>query len=449
MSDNPIKHLVILMMENRSFDHYLGSLSLEGRKDVEGIPTSLPTLKDTAGKDVTSWQMDKTPETTLLEVPDPPHGWDSAHADWNGGKNDGFVIQYQNAHTKPGAAPVDPRIPMGYYTRTTLPVLYALADQFTVCDHWFASLLSSTWPNRKYLHSGRRDNDNDTKSFPPLLGFETIPFCNVLEDCYDPDVAGKPLTWKCYFTDLPFLAFWYKFAAFHARTHFAHVAEFVTDCQGDRLPTVSIVDPAFTLADDHPAHNPRLGEKFIGLIVDALTHSESWASSALVILYDESGGFYDHVPPPPCFEQPPSDDTPLGFRVPALIVSPYSKRKVACHTAFDHTSIMKSINVQWKVPFGSEFGRRWQGAPDIWADCFDFNQSPLPPGAYTGIPITEINWGTGIHDRLRSPPDILEDVLEQIFILPELKALDRRALVFDTLATLEQSVIVLKRMITR
>jgi phospholipase C len=438
--DNPIKHLVVLMLENRSFDHYLGSLSLQGRTDVDGLTIPVPTLKDQHGNDVAAWAMDEDANAPVLEVPDPPHGWEAAHADWNNGKNDGFVVQYQQTH--PDA---DRRIPMGYYTRRTLPVLYSLADRFTVCDHWFSSVLSSTWPNRKYLHSGRRDADTDTQDLPRYPGFGTTPIYDVLEDAPDPDTPGKRLTWKCYFTDLPFLAFWYRFAAYHAISHFAHIAEFATDCREDRLPTVSIVDPPFTLADDHPAHNPRLGEKFIGLVVDALTHSESWATTALVILYDENGGFYDHVPPPLGFDDKPLEDSPLGFRVPALVVSPYARRGVACHTCFDHTSVMKSISKRWGVEFDERFGQRWRAAPDIWTHCFDFGQAPLPPGSYTGEPIIDITWGTGIQDRLAKPADVLEGLLERIFILPELKALDRRALVFDTLVDLEQAVITLKR----
>ncbi|HLW61176.1 MAG TPA: alkaline phosphatase family protein [bacterium] len=444
-NENPIKHLVVLMMENRSFDHYLGSLTLEGRTDIEGLPNPLPVVKNRAGQEVQSWQMDAG-SPPVLEVPDPPHGWKNAHADWNDGKNDGFVLQYESQYE--GHIPaVDIRIPMGFYTRKTLPVLYALADQFTICDHWFGSVLSSTWPNRKYLHSGKRDQDNDTQTVPPFPGFETVPVYNVLEDRPNPDVPGGRLTWKCYFTDLPFLAFWYKFAAYHAVTNFTHVAEFVTDCREDRLPTVSIIDPAFSLADDHPAHNPRLGEKFIGLIVDALTHSESWRTSALVILYDENGGFYDHIAPPAAFEPPPTDDTPLGFRVPALVISPYPKGP-SCHTVFDHTAIIKSINTRWNVPLGADFGPRWKLMPDIWSECFNFAKNPLPMGTYTGDPITDLTWGTGIHDRITKPADILEGFFERIFVLPELKALDRRAQVFDTLTALEQSVISLKRIIT-
>ncbi len=430
-----IEHFIILMMENRSFDHYLGSLSLppEGRTDVDGLRPPLPVVKDKDGKATSSWTMDG-----IFDVPDPPHGWSEAHADYHGGHNDGFVIQYQLANPQ-----ADPRVPMGYYTRETLPVLYKLADQFTICDRWFGSVLSSTWPNRKYLHSGQRDDDNDTQTLPAPPGFKTTPIYDVIEDASDK--SGNLLTWKCYLSDVPFLAFWYMFALNHVN-NFSHVAEFVIDCQADRLPTVSIIDPPFTLADDHPAHNPSLGEKFIGLVVDALTHTESWESSALIILYDENGGFYDHVPPPACFEGPSSQDSPLGFRVPAIVVSPYAKRRYVSKTVYDHTSIMKSISARWGVQFDtSKFGPRWEKAPDIW-DCFDFTQAPLPMGAYTGDPLRTLNWGSGIHERFTRLPDRFEALLERIFVLPELKALDRRAQLFETLTAFEQRVITLKRM---
>jgi phospholipase C len=429
---SPIKHLVFLTMENRSFDHYLGALTLEGRADVDGLPTPLPAVKDSGGQDVPAWCMDGTPPSYA----DPPHGWDAAHADFNGGANDGFVVQYQKAN--PAA---EAKVPMGYYTRQTLPVLYALADRFTVCDRWFSSVLSSTWPNRKYLHSGKRDDDNDTGSLPPAFpGFATTPFYDVLEDCFDPEPPGGRLTWRCYYADLPFLAFWYRFAAFH-HSNFAHVADFVRDCQEDRLPTVSVINPPFSLADDHPSHDPRLGQKFIGLVTDALSNSESWASSALLILYDENGGFYDHVAPPAA-----AADDRLGFRVPALVVSPYAKRQFACKTVFDHTSVMKSVSERWQVPFGPEFGGRWKQANAIWADCFDFTQDPLPPGSYTGPPLRDVGWGDGIHGKLTSPRGLLEGLLEHAFVLPELRALDRRASAFEHLWDLERTVTSLRRM---
>jgi phospholipase C len=438
---NKIENLVVVMMENRSFDHYLGSLSLlEGRADVEGLSQSLPTLLDSQGNPYPSWNMDNSP----FGVPDPPHGFDEAHADWNQGSNDGFVQQYQTANPTANLA-----IPMGYYTRQTLPTLYALADNFTLCDHWFCSVLSSTWPNRKYLHSGCRDADKDTQTLPGYPGFKTTPFWDVLEDQLNPD-TGRKMTWNCYFTDLPFLSFWYPFAAKHALSNFRTVLQFAEDCIADALPTVSIIDPAFSVADDHPAHDPRLGEKWLGLIIDVLTNSDSWRHTALLLLYDENGGFYDHVAPPAAaVAQPASipEDDRLGFRVPAFVVSPYPVKKKAVKTVFDHTSLLKSINVRWGVDFDeARFGARWKTMPDIWSTCFDFTQEPLPMGTYTGAALRDLNFASGVKQRLLGPRHGFGDLLERIFILPELKALDRRPQVYDVLAQLENRVIPMKRM---
>jgi len=151
------------------------------------------------------------------------------------------------------------------------------------------------------------------------------------------------------------------------------------------------------------------------------------------------------VSPPQAFEEP-VEDNPLGFRVPALVVSPYAKKGFACHTVLDHTSVMKSINERWGVEFGLEFGTRWKQAPGIWDSCFDFDQEPIERGIYTGDPLLNINWGTRVHDLLTIEANPLEGMLERIFILPELKALDQRAQVFETLTSLEQRVISLKRM---
>lgn len=432
-----IDHLIILVMENRSFDHYLGALTLEGRGDVEGLPSPLPANPTRRGRLVAAKSLDVVPPGYA----DPPHDWGAMHEKWNNGTNDGFVRSYQRKHPGDGYL----RVPMGFYTRKTLPVYYQLAAQFTVCDRWFASILSSTWPNRKYLHSGRRDSNRDTGIVPlPPAGFKTTPIYDFLEDQSDPDVPGRTLTWKYYFTDLPFLGFWYQFAAAHTR-NFAPVTEFARDSREDSLPNVSIVDPPFTIADDHPSHDPRLGQKFVGLVVDALTASESWSKSALVVLYDESGGFFDHVPPPAGLDGTPDEDTPLGFRVPAFVVSPYARRRYACHTVFDHTAVMKAISERWSVPFDDRFGARWKKSRSIWTECFDFSQPPLPAGTYTGDPILDLNWGTGIHRVMAAELSPSTEVMGRPFMLPELQPLDNRARVFETLSRFEQDVIALKR----
>ncbi|MBV8364276.1 MAG: hypothetical protein JO193_06905 [Candidatus Eremiobacteraeota bacterium] len=376
-----------------------------------------------------------------------PHSFADFHNDYNQGANDGFVTSYENAIPPPSNQYTG--VPMGYYTEKTLPVLYSLATQFTVCDHWYASMLSSTWPNRKYLHSGRRDNDNDTQTIPGAFGFQTEPMYQFIEKQYDPQTNNR-LRWKCYFSDIPFLAGWYAFAAFHAFTNFSHVDQFVEDCQAERLPEISIVDPPFTLADDHPPQDPRLGEKFIGLVVDALTTSPSWDSSVLVILFDEAGGFYDHVVPPSAPEDN-AVDTPLGFRVPAIIVSPFSKPGAVSVEAYDHTSIMQSIAERWKIDFASQgdsFGTRYSKMNAIWS-ALDFNATPRPRGVYTNAfnskDVQALNWAANVRERLDSPLGDFERALERIFVLPELKSLDNRASAFDTLGKFEHSVITLKR----
>ena len=445
-----IKHVILLCMENRSFDHYFGALSLPPAKrtDVDGLSTPAPSIPDLNGQPVAAWQIDASDLPPVRPAfPDLPHAKSDMFANWNEGRNDGFVRTFQQKHANdvPKLDPPVLTIPMGYYTEQTLPVFYALAKQFTVCDNWFASTLSSTWPNRKYLHSGQRDGDDDTQLLPGTQGFQTTPIYALIEQSRNQDNA--PLTWRSYFSDLPFLAFWYGFAATHALRNFSTIDSFVDDCREDTLPSVSIVDPPFSLADDHPPHDPALGQKFIGLVVDALTCSRSWDSSVLIILYDECGGFFDHKPPP-ASGVPGDLDATFGFRVPALIVSPYAKRGYASHTLHDHTSFIASLRELWDLPLaatGTKFGMRWPRANSFW-DALDFTQEPLARGTYTGEPAADMNWAAGVRERLGTPLGQFESLLERIFVLPELKALDRRSDVFDTLGTMEDNVVTLKRM---
>ena len=176
-----------------------------------------------------------------------------------------------------------------------------------------------------------------------------------------------------------------------------------------------------------------------------MTHSDSWRNSALLITYDESGGFYDHVAPPAVTNALHPEDDHLGFRVPAIIVSPYSTKGVT-HTQFTHMSVMKSISVRWGVQFDSRFGDRWCNTEDIWS-CFDFALSPRAKNCYTGDPkdIFAMNWAKDIQGRLTGPVTDFEKYMERIFILPELKALDRRSMVYENLTLLEKNVITLKR----
>jgi phospholipase C len=426
------------MMENRSFDHVFGALSLAGRSDIAGISYPMKTNPAPDGSTVPQWCMDGAPFTYNV-----PHRRRDAVEQYDSGEMDGFVKAY--AMENPG----DPHwnIPMGFYTAQTFPVLYALASKFTVCDAWHSSMLSSTWPNRKYFHSGQRDGDDDTQTLPAFPGFGTTPLYRALETTPDPVRPGHTLTWKSYFSDLPFLAFWYAFAATHLSS-FATIDQFADDCMARSLPHISILDPPFTLADDHPPHNPGLGEKFIGLVVDALTTSPSWEDTLLLLLYDEHGGFFDHVTPPPPAVVGKWGDTPLGFRVPALIVSPFSGK--TSHDTFEHASFMNTVHQRWGVLFPEEtYDVRWTGAQSIWSTLTE--TKPLPTGIYTGVvdradSIASLNWATGVYDRLGDDFQRFEGLLDRIFVLPELKTLDNRAEVFRSLSLFEHKVVTQKRM---
>ena len=432
-----INHLVVLMMENRSFDHVLGALTLQGRNDIDGITKPFKSNPGPSGS-VEQWGITKGYSYRY----DVPHDIDAVAMQYADGKMDGFVM----AMHKHGTG--DAKVPMGYYDENTFPVLYALAKKFTVCDRWFSSVLSSTWPNRKYFHSGTCDADDDTQLLPAFPGFNTTPIYEAIEQTEDIDHPNHRLTWKSYVSDMPFLAFWYKFAFAHL-SNFASILDFARDCAAGTLPHVSVVDPPFQIAEDHPPHNPMLGEKFIGLVVDALTTSQSWHDTALLIVYDEHGGFYDHVLPENLKVQDQWKGATYGFRVPAIIVSPYSGGRTCLHDTFDHTSFMKSIHERWGVEFPEIlYGPRWKQANSIWTACE--GQDALGQGLYTGVEredvVAALNWATGIYERLSDEPRRFEHLLERIFVLPELKALDRRAALFDTLNAFEHHVVTQKRM---
>ncbi len=311
----PIQTIVVLCMENRSFDHYLGSLRLlEGRLDVDGL-TGSESNPDSNGTPVAVHQLDDfTPE-------DPPHGWDACHAQWNDGANDGFVTEHA------GGSQSDV---MGYHVRAQLPITYALADAGAVCQSWFCSVLGPTWPNRFYLHGATSQGQ---QSNVPVFGFTSI--FDVLDD------AG--ISHKNYFHDVAWAAGGYLKLGGNAG-----IETFFDDAAAGTLPQFSIIDPQFFGAganDDHPDHDIQLGQALIGSIYAALANSPQWSSCLFVITYDEHGGFFDHVPPPTTTDSD-SDFTRLGFRVPSLVLGPFVKQGCAISTQFEHVSVIKTLTVR-------------------------------------------------------------------------------------------------------
>lgn len=322
-----IDHIVVLMMENRSFDHMLGYLSLEGgRGDIDGLRSEHVNLH--AGKAYFAHHL----QSTALHPGQNPGHTGASVARQLQDNNGGFVGDY--ALTHPGDA--DPGMVMGYYNGADLPMYDFLARQFCVCDRCHSSVPGATWPNRLYAVSGRAAGSKDSKRVPL---YANKSFVRHLE--------RNMVSWKFY-------SFWKPWTLALTDEHYRSSEfyepfgaqgrryGFVGDALAGTLPAVSWIDPHFFVNDDHPPADIRAGQALVAQVYQALSQSPAWGRTLLVISYDEHGGFFDHVPPPAA-----EDDDPAfrryGLRVPMLLVSPLISAGSVCHEQFDHTSIIKTI----------------------------------------------------------------------------------------------------------
>ncbi|MEZ4371998.1 MAG: alkaline phosphatase family protein [Polyangiaceae bacterium] len=315
-----IEHVVVLCMENRSFDHYLGSLKFIEGLSVDGL-TGMETNPAPNGGQVFVHQLDDfTPE-------DPPHGWDACHNQFNGGLNDGFVREHA------GSSQEDV---MGYHVRSQLPITYALADAGAICDRYYASVMGPTWPNRFYLHCG---SSNGGKSNLPQLGLNSKSIWARLNDANISNVN--------YYHDLA-----WALGGLGKTSGNASISKFFEACMLGTLPQFSLIDPQFFGAganDDHPDHDVQLGQALISTIVAALASSSLWNKCLFVITYDEHGGFYDHVPPPQTTDER-SEFQQLGFRVPSLVLGPHVRRGCVVSAQLEHASLAKTLSTRFGIP---------------------------------------------------------------------------------------------------
>ncbi len=308
-----IDTIIVVMMENRSFDHMLGSLKLvEGRAEVDGLTAEMANV-DADGVTVAAYPNE------VGCVSDPGHGWGSSHDQFNGGLNDGFVKDYGGPEV------------MGYQRRSDLPITYALADEYALCDRYFCSVMGPTWPNRFYGHCGTSDGMT-SNDWPPD---GTYPLPNVWAE-----LTAAGVDHAYYFTDLPFLFLIRDAWDYHSAKY---LEDFVADAEAGRLPPVVWLDPGFAFNDDHPPHHVAMGQEFLATVYKALARSPQWNNCLLLITYDEHGGFFDHVPPPTTADDHAAEGfDQLGFRVPSIVVGPYVKQGVMT-MQFDHTSWLKFV----------------------------------------------------------------------------------------------------------
>jgi len=340
-SDAPIDTVVVVMMENRSFDHYLGWLGrdddylekgrrrhgrrfrVNGRQRHEAVGPDGVTVTGEA------WA-DRAGEPNPFRGcghPDPGHSWDQGRAQRDGG----FLA--------PGSG--NDAFALGYFEAESVPFISRLAREFTVFDAWHASVLGPTFPNREYLHSGQ-SGGHKVNDFPTSDGF---PWETIWER-----LAGANVPAKYYWTDLPALGLW---GPRHAG--FMHdIEDYFTDAEAGRLPNVVMVDPAFLTGnrtDDHPHADIRAGQAFLRDVFAAFVESPHWESGLFILTYDEWGGFADHVVPPvlPDDLASPNDGDNFGqagFRVPTVVASPYARRGFVDHRTYDHTSILRFL--EWR-----------------------------------------------------------------------------------------------------
>jgi phospholipase C len=370
-----IQHIVVLMLENRSFDHMLGDLSLNGRTDVDGLAPGMSNPDPFGG---TAEIQAVTTERFLT---------DAGHAfldvkqqlDGVGGQpNQGFVINYATRFpTEAKQRKLAPEI-MHYQTADTVPVHHWLADEYAISDRWFCSVPSETWPNR--IFAAAATTNGRVKNGLPLYNLPTI--FSRLRD--------KGLEWACYNDQLPLLTTIIPLAGEYIRSRhrpksrFRSMQQFEEDCDAGTLREYSFIEPIYlwdAANDDHPPHDIEKGQLLAAQVYLAIRRNEElWKKTVLIITPDEHGGFFDHVPPAegafiPAPALPPGTTPPFGFdfhrlgpRVPLILVSPWaSKRSVfrpAANEFFDHTSLIRSAAVRWDL---EPLTARDEGARDFWA----------------------------------------------------------------------------------
>jgi phospholipase C len=342
----PIDTFVLVMQENRTFDHYFSELVVPGQTIDVASPNATNPDPTTPGGTIARFHQ------SAYCFDNPAESWDQVHREVDGGALDGFTAQNVTASDPTGARS------MSYYDESDLPYYYALARAFAISDRHFASVQTNTWPNRMFYMAGTaRGIVDDT--FPDSTGSNGKP----LPDLFTLLDAAH-VTWAFYVQDFPTLAI--EIGAFGQREqHVFPYSKFFDDALAGTLPRVVFVEGSDVMGglspDEDPPADIQVGEQMVHDIVQATTRSPLWPRTALIFSYDEQGGLYDHVAPPPACvpdDTPPtlgSGDVPgaydaLGLRVPLIVVSPFAKRGYVSHQVTDHTSILRLLEARFELP---------------------------------------------------------------------------------------------------
>jgi phospholipase C len=361
----PFDHIVVVMMENHSFDNVLGALARDGQAAADGLSfdrSGVPTNSN-PGRDgpVRAFPFASTAQATHVS-----QTWNATHEQIDGGKMDGFVRSVNSTE------------PMGYYPPEVLPFAYSLARTFTVGNRWFCSAPCQTYANRRFLLAGTAYGNVATSA--SSLSDPPPPNGTIFDRLHDHGIS-----WREYVSDVPQSAIIPSIIEKYPE-QLGTMEEFWADCAAGTLPSVSFVDPELGVlsevgkalasipligrlagrfktigGDEEPPQDMYYGEAWAHRVVQAVLESPAWPRTLLIYTYDEHGGYYDHVPPPAAIE--PDSIAPrltpthfrggydiYGPRVPAVVVSPYSKPNGATNVVHDHTSVLATIEAKWNLP---------------------------------------------------------------------------------------------------
>ncbi len=366
----PFDHIVVVMMENHSFDNLLGALARNGSAGADGLTFSAAGVAANwnPGSAGTGARVYSFPIGSTAQGGGVTQTWNATHQQIDHGRMDGFVQS------------TDSTQPMGYYTPAVLPFAYSFARSFTLANRWFCSAPCQTYPNRRFLMAGTAYGDITTDT--STLGDAPPPNGTIFDRLH-----AYGVSWRNYFTDLPQTAIIPSIIEKYP-ANIVPIAAFFADCALGALPSVSFVDPEFGAVsevgsalisaqlplltqlgadveavggDEEDPQDMYYGEEWAFQILQAAMRSPAWPRTLLIYTYDEHGGYYDHVPPPAAIAPdsiPPNltaTDVAGGYnlygpRVPAIVASPYSRPGGVTNVVHDHTSVLATIEAKWNLP---------------------------------------------------------------------------------------------------
>jgi phospholipase C len=319
----PIRHVFVIMKENHAFDNYFGTFP-----GADGIPPGVRVPDGSGGTVLPYW----IASTSTYDL---PHSREAMLEAWNNGSNDRFAVVASRWGPGPGSAS------MGHYDARQLPFYWALAHNFTLADRYFQSMFGPTVPNRLFsfaaTNAGLESN---------MILFSSLDGLTIFDQ-----LEAKGISWRYYHQPSPFhapLPAYFKTLASNRAMldRLVPLNRLLADIHEGDVAQVTYVDPSdSSTISEHPAQNVSLGETWTKNLIGLIESSAVWSTTAIFVTWDESGGYYDHVPPPQV------DALGQGFRVPMIVVSPYAKRGFIDHDTMDHTSMIRFIASNWGLPY--------------------------------------------------------------------------------------------------